>query len=116
MNEHFAGTLVSEAPNPIFSYFFLFAIKKPGDYKLVHGFCLKFLKFAVFLGKDPAPVTQKDDIQMTFFQKFVKCSFFCTESESAIKLPEFGFNHPLGVTKGQNKKFQKKNKYGTFTF
>ena len=26
-----------------------------------------------FLLKDPAPVTQKDDIQMKFFQKFVKC-------------------------------------------
>jgi len=23
--------------------------------------------------KDPAPVTQKDDIQMKFFQKFLKC-------------------------------------------
>ena len=48
--------------------------------------------------KDPAPVTQKDDIQMKFFQKFVKCSFFCAESESAIRFPEFSFNHPLGVT------------------
>jgi len=58
--------------------------------------------------KDPAPVTQKDDIQMKYFQKFVKCLFFCAESESAIRFPEFGFNHPLGVTKGQKKKFQNK--------
>jgi len=62
----------------------------------------------LFFSKDPAPVTQKDDIQMKFFQKFVKCSFFCAESKFAIRFPEFGFNHPLGVTKGQNKKFQKK--------
>ena len=51
--------------------------------------------------KDPAPVTQKDDIQLKFFQKFVKCSFFCAESDSAIRFPKFGFNHPLQVIKGQ---------------
>jgi len=66
------------------------------------------MRMSISLGKDPAPVTQKDDIQMKFFRKFVKCTFFCAESESAIRFPEFGFNHPQRVTKGQNKKFQKK--------
>jgi len=60
-----------------------------------------FLMIDTSTQKDPAPVTQKYDIQIKNFQKFVKCSFFCAEFESAIRFPKIGLNHPLQVTKFQ---------------
>ena len=53
--------------------------------------------------KDPAPVTQKHDILIKVFQKFVKYQFFGTKSESANRFSEFCFNNLLTVTVSQKK-------------